>query len=314
MGNVTFTGTSAVSSGTIAGYAWLINGVNVGTTKDLTYNFTAHGTYTVDYIVATSEGCTSNAVTKQVIFNNNNAFDFTTVGNCVGQAVAFTATGTNVTKWSWDFNNSGAENSTIQNPSFTYNSTGTKTAKLTVTFSDGCVQSTTHDIIVSGGSADFNFSTTAACAPTYTVNFTSTSTVSSGTITGYNWDFGDGQTSTDTNPTHNYNAAGTFPVKLTITTSDGCTNSKTTNVVVAPAIIDFTASLKQGCSSLSTTFTVYANASDPIISYSWDFGDASTSAAPSPSHTYTSTGKYDVSLTVTTTNGCTIAFQKQFRK
>ena len=77
--------------------------------------------------------------------------------------------------------------------------------------------------------------------------------------------------------------------------------------MVAPAIIDFTASLKQGCSSLSTTFTpVYANASDPITSYNWDFGDASSSTAPSPSHTYTSTGKYNVSLTVTTTNGCTI--------
>jgi PKD repeat protein len=138
-----------------------------------------------------------------------------------------------------------------------------------------------------------------------TANFTDSSTDSDGTIASRAWNFGDGGTSTATNPSHTYASAGTYSVSLTVTDNGGATNTKTTSVPVSsPTNTPPVANFSFTTSGLTANFTDSSSDSDgTIASRSWSFGDGGTSTATNPSHTYASAGTYSVSLTVTDNGG-----------
>jgi len=132
------------------------------------------------------------------------------------------------------------------------------------------------------------------------VTFTDEST---GYIIGYEWNFGDGTTSTLKSPTHIYTARGTYTVSLTVTgvgTSD--TETKTGYITVKePApVIDFGADVTSGPGPLTVTFTA-TNSGGQVDSWVWDFGDGQTGSGQVVTHTYTSltAATYTVSLTAT---------------
>ena len=119
----------------------------------------------------------------------------------------------------------------------------------------------------------------------------------------YQWNFGDGGTSTAMNPTHTYTAAGVYTVSLTITNSyasDTMTKTGYIRVGIAP-IADFAANPMSGNLPLPVAFTDMSIGNP--TTWSWDFGDGSTSTQQNPSHTYTVAGIYTVSLTVTNAYG-----------
>jgi PKD repeat protein len=124
-----------------------------------------------------------------------------------------------------------------------------------------------------------------------------------GRIVSYAWNFGDGGTSDDRNPDHEYGASGTFTVTLTVTDDDGASGSTTQQVTVAaspPPNQSPTASFTESCSDLACSFNS-AGSSDPdgsIVGYSWTFGDGTTSTEANPSHTYSAGGTYRVTLQV----------------
>ncbi|MEA3447421.1 MAG: PKD domain-containing protein, partial [Bacteroidota bacterium] len=128
-----------------------------------------------------------------------------------------------------------------------------------------------------------------------TVNFMDMST---GSPTSWSWNFGDSGTSSAENPSHQYTAAGTYTVELTI--SDGAnynTETKVDYIIVtelAP-VADFTASPTYSCDG-NVQFTDQSSNAD---TWEWDFGDGNTSTDQNPLHTYASNGTYTVSLTVT---------------
>lgn len=107
-----------------------------------------------------------------------------------------------------------------------------------------------------------------------TVNFTDTSTDSDGTIASRAWDFGDGSTSTATNPSHTYAAGGTYSVSLTVTDNSGATNTKTQSVTVGSTssqLLGNTGFETGSASPWSTTSGVINNSSsEPPHSGSWD--------------------------------------------
>ncbi|MFD1292758.1 PKD-like domain-containing protein, partial [Lutibacter holmesii] len=312
-GNVDFDGEGVIESGSIASYEWFIDGASTANTEDFSYNFTAAGDYSIQLIATSDNGCVSDPVTQIISFNNNNTTDFSfsfnaSGGNCNGEAVSFTNT-SNGSSYVWDFGDGNS--STDVNPSHSFGAPGDYTVTLTSTFSDGCTIPITKTVEVSGATADFTFGTGNACNPDYTANFdSSTSTAVGTTITGYAWDFGDGNASVDPNPGHDYGAPGSYTVNLTVTTANGCENTTEQTVVIEPTEIDFSAdSLElEGCNPVSTTFTaIYPHSSDTIATYLWTFSDGTTSTDASPTHSFSGAGEYDVSLEVTTVNGCTLS-------
>ena len=143
--------------------------------------------------------------------------------------------------------------------------------------------------------ANFSFTTSGL-----TANFADGSTDSDGSIASRSWSFGDSTTSTATNPTKTYAAAGTYGVTLTVTDNAGAPNSVTKSVTVSAANVAPTANFSYTASGLTASFTDSSTDSDgSIVSRSWNFGDTTTSTATNPSKTYAAAGTYNVTLTVT---------------
>ncbi|MGJ0483856.1 MAG: LamG-like jellyroll fold domain-containing protein [Methylomicrobium sp.] len=130
--------------------------------------------------------------------------------------------------------------------------------------------------------------------------------LTTGTVTGYNWNFGDPSipSSSSQYPTVTYANPGTYTVSLTVTGSSGSvtqTKSNFITVTVPPPGANFSATPTSGVAPVTVNFTDASTGS--ITGRSWNFGDGSTSTEVNPSHTYSAAGSYTVSLTVTGPGG-----------
>ncbi|MBX7242362.1 MAG: PKD domain-containing protein [Bacteroidia bacterium] len=162
------------------------------------------------------------------------------------------------------------------------------------------------------------FTSSLACAGSPTV-FTDLSNISSGNIIGWDWDFGDPSSLTNSSvaqsPTHTYMQNGVFNTSLTVISENGCTNTVNLPVnVAAIPNVDFTfANVCEGYAPNFINQTTIANGNN-IVSYVWDYGDGNlpdtvlTNA--SVSHTYATFGFYNVNLTAVSDNGCVESFTK----
>ena len=121
--------------------------------------------------------------------------------------------------------------------------------------------------------------------------------------TSWNWDFGDGNTSTEQNPDHAYNAPGLYTVSLSTENTYGINTLSKADYIDAGLIpeTDFSASDTAIAKETQISFTDHST-NNPD-SWFWDFGDGNTSTEQNPSHTYTEVQKYTVSLTATNKYG-----------
>ena len=151
-------------------------------------------------------------------------FSATPTSGTAPLAVSFTDTSTgNITNRTWTFGD--GSNGSGQTALKSYTNPGTYTVSLTVTGpggSDTITKTGLVSVTAAAPVANFSASTTSGSAP-MTVNFNDTS---GGNITSRSWNFGDGSTSTTQNPSHTYDAAGTYTVALTVT-GPGGSNTKT---------------------------------------------------------------------------------------
>jgi PKD repeat protein len=181
--------------------------------------------------------------------------------SCTGLACTFTDASTDadsvedIITWSWDFGDDAT--STEQSPQHTYAAAGTYTVTLTVTDRAGADNAASEDVTVEvpaeneAPTADFAFSCLSQDC-----NFDNNSpdpNVSTGDVLTYAWDFGDGNTSTEINPTHSYDVtvADTFTVTLTATDAGGLDNTISKDVIVAPPAV---------CEGGACDLTLQANA------------------------------------------------------
>jgi PKD repeat protein len=151
--------------------------------------------------------------------------------------------------------------------------------------------------------AAFTQNVTTGQAP-LTVNFFNQS---SGQVTSQTWNFGDGATSTQLNPTHTFAAPGLYNVTLTVNGPGGTSNvSQQINVQSPTApVAAFTQSATQGIAPLTVQFTNQSTGN--FNSVFWNFFDGTTSTQNNPSHTFTVPGTYTVFLTVTGPGGSSFA-------
>lgn len=161
--------------------------------------------------------------------------DFVADPVCIGSPTQFTdlssiASPNFVNDWLWDFG--GGNTSTLQNPQYTFADTGLHIVTLRSISDQGCSSSPISKLVVVYPEATSFFADSIGCI-NLPVNFESLATAPSGsTITNSDWDFGDGNFSTLADPSHTYNAAGTYNVTLTVTTDKGCQTSYTRPVTI----------------------------------------------------------------------------------
>ncbi len=230
--------------------------------------------------------------------------------------------GWEITDWFWNF--SRGRTSTLQNPApFTFTEGGPRTISLTITATNGVetITRTTRRVdyvIVSdriAPDAEFDVSTTEPLVfnPVF---FTDLSVPGTAAITTWEWNFGDGATSREQNPSHAYHLGGTYTVSLKVVSGDGFdieTKTDLITVIVTPPTANFTADDTNPPIGTPVQFTdISDDGSSPITSWDWSFGDGGISTEENPVHVFTEAGTYTIRLTATSLHGSDTEIKNNF--
>jgi len=285
-------------------YNWDFGNGSVATTPNASTIYNKNGTYRVSLFVSSSSGCSDTAVTYIKVGKANTDFK-TPVSLCANTPLQFLNNSSpRPIKSFWRFSTGATD--TFRNAITSFPGPGTYTITLVNTYTE-CTDSITKTITLLPNSViDFTAVNPGKCQVPSVINFTSNTTGSS-----YLWNFGDGGTSLQKNPSYTYKKAGIYDVSLVITTANGCRDSlkKKSFINIGKPSIKFKNLPAEGCIPHLVNFGADVLSADSVASYKWSFGDGSSSTLKNPDYTYTKAGIYAVSLTVTTTSGCTQFFK-----
>ncbi len=306
------------TSGSGLSYLWDFGDLVTTTSQNPFHSYSDTGLYTVTLIATDSNGC-SDTGTSQIECIGQPVINFSVdsfFAVCPPLIVQFNDFSTNandtIINWLWDFGDSNS--TTAQNPVHTFVNIGSYDVQLTATNTIGCVGTAIilDMITVAGPTGYFDFSPDTGCVP-FTVSFSAVTN----NVTIYHWDFGNGivDTVSGSSISHTYFQPG-YPIpQLALTDSAGCKLPATSPVPSFLAIDEVFASFSLFPEILYTPFcpadTIFftdssysVNDSALITGWAWDFGDGNSSTAQNPVHTYNTPGTYTVSLTATSSLGC----------
>ncbi|MBP6515544.1 MAG: gliding motility-associated C-terminal domain-containing protein [Chitinophagales bacterium] len=214
-------------------------------------------------------------------------------------------------KYYWDFGVAGitTDTSTKQFPVYTFPDTGSYTVMVIasqVIGGQGCYDTARAIVrIYPTLTPDFSFTANGCQDNLFPFNDATVSTASA--VSGWSWNFGDGFSSTAQNPKHQFAAAGTFNVKLTVTNKVGCVDTVSHPVTVYPMpIADFNTS--PVCLKDTTFFTNLSSSNS--VGHLWNFGNSTTSTDVNPFAIYATAGAKTVTLIATTADGCKDTLQR----
>lgn len=314
---VAFTDTSTNNP---TGWNWTFGDGALSDQQNPTHVYSEPGNYSVNLQVINADGTnsllktdyvsvylTETVVTLQPAPPNPPLANFTanvTQGKTpLGVAFMDTSTGFPA-NWTWDFGD--GTSAITQNPAHLYSTAGSYNVSLTASNVYGSNQTLRIGYITvlprTPPVANFTANVTSGYVP-LGVLFTDLSTNSP---TSWYWDFGDGTNATTQNPTHAYTAAGSYSVSLKVANPDGNNTTIRSNYISVSAIAsspvaNFTAKPTCGNAPLSVVFNDTSTGSP--TSWNWNFGDGTNATTQNPVHIYTSSGKYNVSLTVSNAGG-----------
>ncbi|RMG71364.1 MAG: PKD domain-containing protein, partial [Chloroflexi bacterium] len=205
--------------------------------------------------------------------------------------------------YTWNFGDGTTSNE--QSPAHTFTNPGTYNVSLEVT-GPGGTSSVSRRIVVNSANppiAAFTQDKVSGPAP-LTVQFANQST--GGQITSYNWNFGDGSTSSEESPSHQFTNVGTYNVILTVS-GPGGSDTVTRQITVGNPILASISAVPRSNDSLTLDVSaIVSGGSGTYSSYSWDFGDGQQllgQSSPATSVTYAAAGTYTITLTVRDTEG-----------
>lgn len=269
-------------------------------TSTMTVSFIANDINPGHLVEAAVDGFSVQETSQYPLFSSS-----ATTG-CLPFTVQFMDNSDTTYLWNWTFEGGIPATSTEQNPVVVYDTPGTYDVSLTVITQTNSTFTINRPNFVTVGAAPTAGFTQVLAGNS--VTFTNTS------IAGntYTWDFGDGNTSTASNPSHTYSSVGDYTVLLTVNNSCGSdTYTSTVTVLVVPPTASFSPSGTSGCVPYTVNFSS-APVGNPDT-YNWSFpgGTPATSTNPNPTVVYNSAGTYSVQLTVSNAAGSNTATLNQ---
>jgi PKD repeat protein len=288
-----------LNSNTGSSFNWDFGDGNFSTLTEPFNIYASPGVYNVKLIsTSLANGCSvEDSIEVFSLTNPETLFSIDTNLGCLPLSVNFTNNSLNSDYFYWDFGD--GSNTSNLNPSYTYNLHGSFTGSLVSTNLNGCQDSVSFLVQVNPKpNAGFSYNNIDSCVLPISFFFQNTSTINS----SYTWSFGDGDTSTLSNPTNSYANNGQFLVDLYIENIFGCrdTAQNVLNIDTIP-LADFEMDTISGCIPLLVSFN---NNSQNSSFFSWDFGDGNFSSSASPSYTYSIPGNYQIQLLSQDANGC----------
>jgi gliding motility-associated-like protein len=298
-----FTDLSVPGSGTNTGWEWDFGDGILSANQNPQHTYNAAGNYNVSLRITNSFGCVASVTYPQYIQISSGvkaAFTNTVPATCnQPDTIQFSnnSTGIGTLSFQWKFGDGST--SALADPIHIYSVPGSYTVSLVVFNSNGCSDTIIKPNLITVSNFKANFSTPSVVCQGSDVNFLNTSSpVPSSVI----WYFGDGTFSDSTNLVKNFTNTGNFNVKM-IAAFGSCKDSVENPIqVVAKPIVDFSASPTFSCKAPLTVN--FSNITSGRNTFSWDFGDGTSSNLANPSHTYLKEGFYSVTLVVTNAPGC----------
>ena len=292
-------------------YFWDFGDGTTSSAANPSHNFNTIGPYLVCLTISDSvAGCSSTFCDSVASANGGNCqAAFNAVPDSAGFGYSFydASTGTNqLTTYTWTI----SDGTTATGNSFHHNfaSQGWYQVCLTVTVYDSlqnvtCASSTCDSVYAGNGGGAWCNANWGYQGNSFVVFFADLST-GTDTIVSWSWDFGDGSTSTQQNPVHNYSQSGYYLVCLTIETgANGAITCTSTycNMIYAGNNNTFCQanfSMYPDSTGLGFQFQNISSGTTGTTMYTWSFGDGGTSALENPFHMYATTGSYTVCLTI----------------
>ncbi len=290
------------------GWAWDFgDGIKDSENRSPIHEYAVPGVYAANLTVNNANGTNSTSINITVFEKVAPIFPVANFSTDVSSGYApltvqFTDRSENATVWNWAFGDGAS--STEKTPLHTYSAAGNYTANLTVSNENGTASRVATITVLKEPEvlpvADFRSNVTTGYVP-LAVQFTDLSKYA----TEWEWDFGDGTSSTEQNPMHTYSAAGNYTVTLTVNNEAGTdTETKAGYIIINPVspklVAAFIASPISGDAPLKVVFT--DRSTGLPISWRWDFGDGANSTKKNPKHTYFAEGNYTVNLTISDGN------------
>ena len=216
---------------------------------------------------------------------------------CEDGVTTFADAATNNQAWNWQIGSNFYTTQTVQH---TFTNPGDYEVKLSVTGANNCV-GTSEETVIIKPKLVVDYSVLRNCVNQQT-QFTNLTNDSADPITAVNWNFG-GLGSSQTNPaTFSFPESGAISITLTVTTQSGCEYPITKPITISPGpLAAFTAEPNTGEAPLPVQFV---NTSMNAATYSWNFGNGSTSTTFSPAFIFETVGAYTVELIAVDANNC----------
>lgn len=316
---VAFVGDQSTDAEGFVTYAWNFDGSANSTEANPVFTFTTPGTYNVTLTVTDEGGLEDTDIITIEVNSNMPPVAVANADITEGESplnvnfIGDQSTDDDViVSYSWDFGD--GTSSAMENPVHTFNVSGIYEVTLTVTDVAGLEDTATLTIIANAANgapiAVATADVTEGEAP-LEVNFVGDQSMDDIGIATYEWDFNDGEMSSEANPAHTFDNPGTYNVVLTVTDEDGLFDSEGVTITVAETSIPneapialATSSVVEGEVALEVVFTGDQSTDDVgIVTFNWNFGDGTTSTEANPTHTFTEIGTFEVVLTVTDGEG-----------
>lgn len=315
---VQFSGLISTGSGNAAAWYWeLSDGNPPATVQNPSATYNTPGNKAITLVATSFDGCASDTLYRDIRIYDRPVVDFNFIDSvCLGSTINFNGTVTSsmdpIVSWNWTFD--GTNNANSQNTSYTFNTPGqhTVTLQASTTGANSCQSIIIQKPVFIVDKPRAAVKKFVGCQAVSTSLQDSSYTLDGLPVTAWWWDLGNGQFSTQQNPSVTYNTPGTVSIHLVVWNSKGCKSDtlKTTIKVYAPPVADFNFSEPQ-CNSTSISFTHINNASDTTVTgWSWVHNSAIFSTQQNPVHSFPF-GPNTVSLTVTSAAGCVSAPAQQ---
>jgi PKD repeat protein len=287
-------------------YAWTFGDTKTDTARSPIHIYAQQDTYRV--VLKATNVCGSKEYSALLNLNTppKPNFEAASANNCAPALIKFNnLSSDNVRKYYWSFPKGRPATSEEKNPSVTYDSSGVYDVILVVENGFGRDTSKKLEYIKINGKPKVNFS---ANPNGLSVSFTNNST----NATTYKWQYGDGESSTQPNPTYTYPVGGTYIVKLTATNSCGSTTDTLRLILYSLPSAAISVTQTQGCAPMSIEFS--GKNVIGVSGWNWSFpgGNPSSSTLPNPRIVYEQPGVYDVVLSITNNAGTSSVKQDSF--
>ena len=304
-----FTNNTTISSGSFSN-SWDFGDFDKSTLHSPAHAYTTEGTLKVKLTASSNYGCKASKERRIII--HPRPFSFFTQGmnpQCLRSNLFYmdnhsSVSSGSITNTYWQFGD--GDSSDLYNPKHKYLASGNYTIRLKVVTSFGCIDTSSRKAdVIPQPEAGMIISDTALCFRNNVFNFTDDSKATSGSITNYFWNFGDGKFNLLQNTSHSYKSTKSFLITHIVTSSNGCKDTVTQIIEVHPmpvamfSIMD-SIQCQQGNSFVFENTSTFAGDMD----YQWTFGDGETSIDSSPVHSYDAFGNFKVKLISITADNC----------